>query len=205
MGSNAYEGKSPEFIEQFESLVRERRSIRKYKPDPVPHELIDKILETGCWAPSGKNFQNWRFFVVTGKKRDDYLKYSQKSWLGIKDYLHQKLKPSLYQFTERFFYTLGDAPVIVFCYSKNDPNERYHTSIGGAYMAVQTILLAAQAHGLGTCPMGAPLEIRDEVDAFIGKEKVEGLELLCAITMGWPDHKPPAAPRQMEDRINWLT
>jgi nitroreductase len=196
--------KSPEFIKTLEELIKERRSIRKYKKDPVPRELVEKIIEAGTWAPSGKNFQNWRFFVVTGKKREEYLKFSQKSWLGIKDYLQKKLKPSLYEFTERFFYTLGDAPVIVFCYTKNDPNERYLTSVGGVYMAVQNMILTAQAHGLGTCPMGAPLEIKDDVNAFIGKDRVESLELLCGLTIGWPDHSPPAAPRQTDGRVTWI-
>lgn len=196
--------KNSEFINQLEHLIRERRSIRKYKKDPVSPDLVNKILESGCWAPSGKNMQNWRFFVCTGKKRDAYLKYSQKSWLGLKDYLHKKLKPSLYEFTERFFYTLGEAPVVIFCYTKNDPNERYLTSVGSVYMAVQTILLTAQAYGLGTCPMGAPLEIKNEVDEFIGPDKIQGFELLCGIAMGWPDHAPPAAPRQMDGRINWI-
>jgi nitroreductase len=196
--------RSSEFIEELFELMKERRSIRKYKKDPVPEKLVEKILEAGFWAPSGKNLQNWRFFIVTGKKRDEYLKYSQKSWLGIKDILKAKLKPSLYEFTERFFFTLGDAPVLVFCYTKNDPNERYLTSVGSVYMAVENILLMAQAHGLGTCPMGAPLEIKEEVDAFLGKDKVEGLELLCGIVMGYPDHAPPAAPRQVDERITWI-
>lgn len=196
--------KSPEFVEQLSQLIKERRSIRKYKTDPVPADVLNKVLEAGLWAPSGKNFQNWRYFVVTGKKREEYLKHSQKSWLGIKDYLEKKLKPSLYQFTERFFYTLGDAPVLIFCYTKNDPNERYLTSVGGVYMAVQNMILTAQALGLGTCPMGAPLEIKDDVDAFIGRDKVEGLELLCGLTLGWPDHSPPAAPRQTEGRITFI-
>jgi nitroreductase len=188
----------------LQELIESRRSIRKYKKDTLPRELVDKILQAGCWAPSGKNFQNWRFFVLTGQKRDAFLVHSQKSWLSIKDFLKAKLKPSLYDFTERFFYTLGDAPVLILCYSKNDPNENRLTSIGSVYMAVQNILLTAQAHGLGACPMGAPLEIKDEVDTFIGKEKVAGLELLCGITLGWPDHAPPAAPRQFDGRITWL-
>lgn len=196
---------SEEFRRALSKLIRERRSIRKYKKDPVPMELIEKILEEGKWAPSGKNLQNWRFFVVTGKKRDEYLKYSQKSWLGIKGVLQKKLKPSLYEFTERFFFTLGDAPVLIFCYTKNDPQEKYLTSVGSVYMAVQNILLAAQAYGLGSCPMGAPLEIKSEVDDFIGRDKVEGLELLCGIVMGWPDHSPPAAPRQNENRVTIIS
>src|ERR1700677_3663305 len=174
----SYEPKSLEFITQLQSIIQERRSIRKYKKDSIPKELIEKILGAGCWAPSGKNLQNWRFFVLTGAKRDEYQKINQKSWLHIKDFLQKKLKPSLYEFTERFFFTLGDAPVLIFCYSENDPNEKHLTSVGSVYMAVQNILLTAQAHGLGTCAMGAPLEIKSEVDSFLGKG-VEGLELLC--------------------------
>jgi len=193
-----------EAIQILETLIQGRRSIRKYKSDPVPKDIVEKLLNLGTWAPSGKNYQNWRFFVLTGEKRNAYLKYNQKSWLGIKDQLQKKLKPSLYAFTERFFFTLGEAPIFILCYSKSQPDERYLTSVGSVYMAVQNILLAAQALGLATCPMGAPLEIKEEIDAFIGKDLVQGMELLCGITLGYPDHSPPAAPRQTEGRITWI-
>jgi nitroreductase len=199
-----------DFKENFYAMIESRKSIRKYKPDVVPKEIIERVLAAGTHAPSGKNRQNWRFFVVQGKKRDEYLKLSQKSWLGIKDILEKRLKPSLYQFTERFFFTLGDAPVIIFCYSVNDEEERYHTSIGSVYMAVENMILAAFAEGLGTCPMGAPLEIKDEVDQFLEikkfqKEEPSGqMELLCALVLGWPDHEPPKASRQVERRVRWL-
>lgn len=190
-------------------IIEGRKSIRQYKPDPIPKELIEKILKAGMHAPSGKNLQNWRFFVVTGNKRDEYLKYSQKSWLGVKDILEKRLKPSLYQFTQRFFYTLGDAPAIIFCYSLNDPEERHYTSIGSVYMAAQNIILAAVSEGLGTCAMGAPLEIKEDVDKFLEIEKIKvpqgsKLELLCAVVMGYPAHNPPKAPRQLEGRVTWF-
>lgn len=190
-------------------LIESRKSIRKYKKDPIPADVLERILNAGMHAPSGKNKQNWRFFVVSGKKRDEYLKHSQKSWLGIKDILQKKLKPSLYEFTERFFYTLGDAPVFIFCYSLNDPEERHYTSIGSVYMAVQNMILAAVSEGLGTCPMGAPLEIKDDVDEFLGIKNIKvpqgsELELLCGLVLGYPDHEPPKAPRQTEGRITYL-
>lgn len=196
--------------QELYNLIESRKSIRKFKKDPVPKDVLEKILNAAVHAPSGKNRQNWRFFVVQGKKRDEYLKYSQKSWLGIKDILQKRLKPSLYEFTERFFYTLGDAPVIIFCYSINDKEERYHTSIGSVYMAVQNMILAATAEGLGTCPMGAPLEIKDEVNNFLNIKNIklpEGseIELLCAVVLGWPDHQPPKAPRQIDNRITWIS
>lgn len=198
------------FKDEFYKLIEARQSIRKFKSDTIPQDTLNRVINAGLHAPSGKNRQNWRFFVVTGKKRDEYLKYSQKSWLGIKDVLQKRLKPSLYDFTERFFFTLGDAPVIIFCYSVNDQEERYHTSIGSVYMAVENMVLAGVAEGLGSCVMGAPLEIKDDVDRFLGisdykKEESGDLELLCSVVLGWPDHSPPKAPRQRERRVRFIS
>lgn len=195
--------------EEFYGLLEARRSIRKFKKDAPPREVIERILAGAMQAPSGKNRQNWRFFVVTGAKRDEYLRYSQKSWTSIKDVLQKRLKPSLYEFTERFFYTLGDAPVVVFCYSENTPEEKYLTSIGSVYMAVENMNLACFAEGLGCCTMGAPLEIKEEVDEFLGVKSLPEyqrgeLELLCAVALGYPDHQPPKASRQTEGRVTWL-
>jgi nitroreductase len=195
--------------DEFYNIVRSRKSIRQFKKQEVPHDVLERLLEAASHAPSGKNNQNWRFFVVQGKKRDDYLKYSQKSWLGIKDVLQKKLKPSLYEFTERFFFTMGDAPVIIFAYSWNSPEEKHYTSIGSVYMAVQNINLACSVEGLGCCTMGAPLEIQKEVDQFLGVDQLEEykkgeLELLCAVAIGYPDHNPPKAPRKPDGRVTWL-
>jgi hypothetical protein len=57
--------------------------------------------------------------------------------------------------------------------------------------------------------MGAPLEIKAEVDSFLGIESfqengMDSLELLCAVVLGIPDHEPPKAPRQLENRVRWL-
>ena len=196
--------------EDFYHLVQSRKSIRKFKPEMPPQDMLERILTAATHAPSGKNRQNWRFFIVTGKKRDEYLKHSQKSWLGIKDVLHKKLKPSLYEFTERFFFTLGEAPVLIFCYSLNTPEERYHTSIGSVYMAVENLNLACLVENLGCCTMGAPLEIKEEVDRFLGVDQLpeykQGeLELLCAVALGYPDHNPPKAPRKTEGRVSWIS
>lgn len=195
--------------DDFYQLVEARKSIRQFKDQAVPQEVIERILNAAMHAPSGKNRQNWRFFVVQGKKRDEYLEYSKKSWAGIKDILQQRLKPSLYEFTQRFFYTLGNAPVLVFAYSNNSPDERHYTSIGSVYMAVENINLACVVEGLGCCTMGAPLEIADEVNKFLGVDQLEEfkqgqLELLCGLTIGYPDHEPPKAKRQTEGRVTWL-
>lgn len=55
----------------FLELVKNRRSIRRFKPDPIPDEYIDKIIEAARWAPSGYNSQPWEFVVVKDKKLKD--------------------------------------------------------------------------------------------------------------------------------------
>ena len=101
---------SPMEKELFYRLVESRKSIRKYKTDPIPKAVMERVLTAGFHAPSGKNRQNWLYFVLTGDKKNAFLEYSKKSWLSIEPILKKRLKPSLYEFTERFFYTLGDAP-----------------------------------------------------------------------------------------------
>ncbi len=195
--------------DKFYSIIESRKSIRQFRTDLPPKEMVDRILHAAMHAPSGKNRQNWRFFVVSGQKKEEYLSYSQKSWLGIKDLLEKRLKPSLYKFTERFFFTLGGAPYIIFCYTHNSPDERSLTSIGSVYMAVQNINLACQVEGLGCCTMGAPLEIEKEVGEFLGLSnhpefRSGELQLLCAVVIGYPDHEPPKPPRQTENRVTWI-
>ena len=181
-------------------LIKSRRSIRSYKKDPVPREILDRILEAGLWAPSGKNLQNWIFYVLSGDKRDQYILQSQKSWLAVKDTLEKRLKPSLYRFTERFFYTLGDAPIIVMAFAKINEIGQRQSQIGNVYLAVENIVLAAQSEGLGTCIMGSPLEIETDIHNLLGIDTPD-LKLICGITVGYPAHSPPAPPRQLEGKI----
>ena len=51
----------------FETLVSDRRSIRGYKPDPVPGSVIDEVISVTPYAPSSMNTQPWHFHVVTGE------------------------------------------------------------------------------------------------------------------------------------------
>ncbi len=70
---------------EFYDVVYKRRSIRKFKEDKVPREILDRVLEAGRWAPSGANLQPWRFIVVTAsevksKIADVCTEYSKRVW-----------------------------------------------------------------------------------------------------------------------------
>jgi nitroreductase len=57
--------------DSFLELVKQRRSIHRFKPDPIPDEYVDKIIEAARWAPSGFNSQPWDFVVVKDKELKD--------------------------------------------------------------------------------------------------------------------------------------
>ena len=183
------------------TLIKERRSIRAYDPNKkIPEDMLNRILEAGMWAASGKNLQNWRFFVLQGAKRDEYLKHSQKSWLSIKDNLEKRLKPSLYKFTERFFYTMGDAPVVIIAFAEINQEDHPQTQVGNVYLAIENMVLAAQFEGLGTCIMGSPLEVEGDIRKFLGVDR-QDWKLVCGLTLGYPAHEPPTPPRKIDGRI----
>ncbi len=62
-------------IDDFLQLVRERRSIREFKPDPIPDEYIERIIEAGRWAMSGANAQPWEFIVVKNNETKNRIAY----------------------------------------------------------------------------------------------------------------------------------
>ena len=75
-------------IDEFLELVTKRRSTRRFSPDPVPDEFIEKMIEAARWAQSGANGQPWEFIVVKDKAIKDqivdyYMLYWEAAWLSI--------------------------------------------------------------------------------------------------------------------------
>ncbi len=185
-------------------LIQKRRSIRAYQKREIELEILERILDAGIWSASGKNLQNWRFFVLRGESLQKYLAISQKSWLSVKDNLEKRLKPSLYQFTERFFYTMGGAPVVVIAFAVINDQDNPQTQVGNVYLAIQNMVLAAESEGLGSCIMGSPLEVETDIRKFLGVEDRTDWKLVCGLTLGYADHQPPVPPRQRDGRIIWV-
>lgn len=69
--------------ESFLELVKRRRSIRKFKTDPIPDETIEKIIEAARWAPSGFNLQPWEFVVVRDKDLKDSIVKFVKAQIAV--------------------------------------------------------------------------------------------------------------------------
>lgn len=184
-------------MELYEA-IRGRRSIRRYKADPVSREVMERVMGQALWAPSGMNRQNWFFLVMTGEEKASLVEIIAKSYRFIEPVLEQVFadKPGAIEFTKRFFERLGGAPVVVFAYYTAS-KEKAETSIQSVAAAIQNLLLAVHAEGLGACWMTSPLHVADEINAFLG---VRDKTLAAVIPLGYPDESPPA-PKRKPNRV----
>ncbi len=174
-------------------IMRTTRSMRRLKPDPVANELIRKILEAGVCAPSGGNMQRWRFLVV----RDPQIKqavgaYYRRAWDEQVGPRYRSGEPAPGMDRDRFLRLLDaaeylaahihEAPVwIVPCLEGGTPTRTSGSSI---YPAVQNMLLAARALGLGATLTTLYLAYEQETDAALGLPP--GVHSYALLPIGYP-------------------
>jgi nitroreductase len=167
---------APSTTDLFE-IIRTTRSMRRLKPNPVPIELIRKILETGLCAPSGGNMQRWRFLVVNDPAiKQTVGAYYKRAWDEVVAPRYRAGEPAPGMDRDRFHRLLAaaeylaahihEAPVwIVPCLQGATPTRMAGSSI---YPAVQNMLLAARALGLGATLTTLYLSFEKQVEAALG-------------------------------------
>ena len=190
---------------QLLDLIQTRRSIRRYTAAPIPPAVLERLLTAAAWAPSAHNRQPWRFAVI----QSDSIKSELASAMGARlraDRLADGDPPAAVQAdAARSQARLTSSPVsIVVCLSMadmdhySDPGRsqaEYLMAAQSTAMAVQNLLLAAQAEGLGACWMCAPLFCGDAVKAAL--DLPADWDPQALVTLGYPADggKPPPANR----------
>jgi nitroreductase len=196
----------------FEAIYS-ARAIRRFRPDPVPEELIRKILDSAIRAPSGGNAQSWEFVVVRDPdtRRQLGAIYRKASDIAEAVYAARGRPPHLTeQQYARFMASgkylwghMGESPVLLLPCSRrpvlpplqalpSDIQARwkdevaYAERIRGAsiYPAVQNIILACRALGLGTVITTNHIRCEDEVKALLGIP--EDVSTWALMPIGWP-------------------
>ena len=157
---------------EFYEVVRTRRSIRAYKPDPIPEDVLSRVLEAVRIAPSGSNRQPWKFIVVRDEK------------------LNQRLAAAC-----RNQGFIAEAPVaIVACGYDIDYNRGEYmgdmSMLVDISIAFTHLIIAARAEGLGTCWIGAfdNEEIKELLDI------PEGVNVVAVTPLGYPKDDGFAEP-----------
>jgi len=208
--------------------IRQRRSVRAFKPDPVPKELLRKIIEAALWAPSWANTQPWEFAVVTGKT----LESIQEAFLelGEQEPLSEVARP--YEFPEPYLsriqalapkgftptkesmearriqnYKNYGAPAVIYLivdrsmYFQSKGINAWSLYDSGS--VVQNIMLLATDYGLGTVAQAQSVIYPDIIRKFVPIHESKLIALGVAI--GYPDWDNPAnetrTPREPFDKV----
>jgi nitroreductase len=183
----------------FYDIIRTRRSCRVFSDRPVERDKLERIVEAALWAPSGKNRQNYRVFVVAGEKKDDLVAIADRSFPFIEESLRELYEEKIVSFTRNFFKTMGGAPVVLVFYSV-PTSEGPFVDTQAVSAAIENALLAATYEGLGTCWMTNPVHLKGEVDRVLG---IDGMDLVAFVPVGYAGKEPPTPPRK-EGRAKWV-
>jgi nitroreductase len=182
-----------EEIGLFEAIYSQRQ-ITRYKPDPVPREAIDKIIDAATRAPNGGNHQPWEFIVITD--RELVTRIGQiycDAWLGAMGATPPPNESSVYRAARYLAHHMTEVPAMILAcvdhtrgstpYTPGEPivRGRYASSI---WLAVQNLFLAARALGLGTRLTTAYLRREAEIKELLGIP--EHVETVALIPLGYP-------------------
>jgi nitroreductase len=211
-----YWERHPEVIE----TIMQRRSIRKFLDDPISEDDILTILRAGHFAPNASNMQTWKFIAVTNRALNveiaDIVDQTYTAMASLVEDKEAKKNIKYARFYSRFF---ADSPLAVYCVgtpyeSKTDEYYRMMGNAGQIYRenrasansglqsvsaAIENMLLAAWALGIGGVWMTAPVVARDKIET---KLEINEGRLAAVIALGYPSTPPGEANRKpLEDVI----
>lgn len=177
-------------ISLFEA-IHTQRAIRRFTGEPVSDEVIERILEAAVRAPSGRNTQPWRFVVIrdaaTKRKIGEYYRLACED-AGIGQELIPGLSKKVNESVAHLANHMGEAPVLILaCYEYlTEDTVGPSTLLTGSsiYPAVQNLMLAARALGLGTALTTVHSMFESEIKALLGIPP--NVQTAALIPLGYP-------------------
>ena len=183
------------------TAIASRRSICKFKPDPVSRDLLNKILEAATLAPSGKNKQPWRFYAVDETKRAEMIQKMQQEMDKTEE---AGIGTGSAKYTIK---VMAQAPVTIFIFNPTGAHPMSERDSYGYFSdvvdiqsigaAIQNMLLAAVELGLGSLWICDVFFGYDELCDWLGAEG----QMIAAVSLGYPDQSPEARPRDAVDDV----
>ncbi len=177
----------------FFSVVRTQRAHREFTTEPVPDDLVEQVLEAATFAPSAENTQPWVFIVVrAAAARDRIGELNRQAWEGGgREFSRPRLSPEVFAKVEAGATGgVANAPVlVVVC---GDTSHCVETVLESSiWPAVQNLLLAANARGLGSALTTITTVFGDELRSLLVLP--DHVRPLAVVPLGWPGKKlgPP--------------
>jgi nitroreductase len=190
----------------FFRTVYSARALRRFKPDPIPDDVLFQVLDAAIRAPSGQNAQDWRFLLITDRQVKANLQtWAMEGWGHYRarfgddaaiEALPKSQRLSL-RSVEHLAHNLAQVPVLVLVLGLAG---RHSTPGGSAFPAVQNMLLAARAQGLGGSIFNLPLGHRAELFELLGIP--ENNVAYCLLPLGYPtDRHGPVRRKPVADVV----
>lgn len=177
---------------EFDTVVCNRRSIRKFQKKPVENEKVQALLECARLCQSAKNRQPWKFMVLTEDKKD----LVADVMLQLYEHNHIEVN-GITNSSKNSAWIIQNAPLLMLAFKENDEQMQLSDLLSmGA--AIEHLCLKAVDAGLGAVWIADTVYTRDEIcHAF----HIEGLQLISGIAIGYADESPAARPRKSIEEI----
>ena len=200
---------SPIGLPELQVLLRSRRSVRRFRPDPIDPALIRGLLEAARWAPSPHNRQPWRFVVLQEADNRQRLAQAMGERLRAERLADGADPQAVEADVSRSYARITGAPLAVLLCMTLEQMDRYpdarrsraerRMAVQGVAMAGQNLLLAAHAAGLGGCWICAPLFAPEVVRHAL--ELPEDWDPQGLVVLGWPADSPSERERMPLEQV----
>lgn len=183
--------------------IHSQRAIRKLKADSIPNEIVNTLLEAAIRAPSGANQQTWKFLIIRDSKvKTSIGSYYSKAWeLAYGDSatvtlnIDSKVKSSAAYLADH----LDQAPVLILACVEHDGSKLTLTRGSSIYPAVQNILLAARALGIGSVLTTLHRRYEKEIKHLLGIP--ENVDIAAILPIGYPTGEESYGPSKRKPVI----
>jgi len=191
--------------------IRGRRSVRRFRRDPPQPTEIRTLLDAARWAPSNHNRQAWRFIVVQNpsviNRMCDTVEKRLEALLSASEDILREHRVHL----RENFTLFKNAPVVIVALHRRptavsqaflkgvERGEMVSGELISSAMAVQNMLLAAHAIGLGTCVLTGPLVAADEIENLL--RIPSAYQMTCLVAVGYANETPAPPPRKRIEQI----
>jgi len=211
-------------------VIKERKSIRAFKPDPIPMERLKEILKLSILAPSAINLQPWEFMVVVGEEKERLSRRLIKAYrekqiscgpgtvkplpktiskrgaktLELMNPFFEEMKVNSDQFINEGSCNFYGAPVAILICQDDSFSKARLVDIG---LTLGYFILTAHDFGLGTCPIGLITAYEDEIKDLLNIP--ENKTVVIGVALGFPDWESPinrfkSSREDLEKVVKWI-
>lgn len=186
----------------FYEVVFKRRSIRKFREEPIHEEALNKVLEAGRWAPSAGNTQPWHFIIVSDaevKKRIARVctEYSRKHWADFASETARYLAARGGSWDKS---AMAKVPVLIAVCFRVPEKMREELALASAWCTIENVVLAATAEGLGSC-IYTFYNIEEENQLKEILDVPKNYRIAALIQLGYPAAEPPKPSRKALEAV----